>query len=79
MKRVVVEIKRRVYVDEKTLKRVEDYLRRCESEYGVMASEVSRGLGIDPSTARKYLEVLVVMGRAEKKRVGSVVFYSIIR
>jgi len=79
MKRTVLEIKTKVYVNEKTLKKVEDYLKNCRSEYGVIVSEVSKDLNISRLTARKYLEVLVVMGKAKKKQIGDTIFYSIIK
>jgi len=79
MKRAVLEIKMKVYVNEKTLKKVEDYLRKCTSEYGTIVSEVSKDLNITRVTARKYLEVLVAMGKAKKRQIGDTIFYSIIK
>jgi len=74
--REVFQISVRVYVNRKMLERVENCLKNCKSEYGMMISEVSRALGITTSTARKYLEILVAMGKAQKKHVGKFFFYS---
>jgi len=77
VKRMVIEVQRRLYVNRKTLRRVESYLKKCKSEYGVSALEVAGALKISPITARKYLDILVAMDKADKRFIGSSIFYSI--
>lgn len=77
MKRMIIEVKRRLYVNKRTLRRVENYLKKCKSEYGASALEVAEALKISPITARKYLDILVAMNKANKRFIGSSIFYSI--
>ena len=77
MKRMVIEIKRRLYVNKKILRRVGSYLKKCKGEYGVSALEVAKALKISPVTARKYLDILVAMNKADKRFIGGSIFYSI--
>jgi CitB family two-component system response regulator CitT len=68
-----VSISYETKIDPELLEKVEKVVE--SDKIGVTIADVKRALNINRSTAKRYLEALVSLGKVKKERRGAIILY----
>jgi response regulator of citrate/malate metabolism len=68
-----VSISYEVGIDPEIMKKIEELIDN--SKFGVTVADVKRALGMTRTTAKKYLEAMVSLGKVNKEKRGIIVLY----
>jgi response regulator of citrate/malate metabolism len=68
-----VSISYETTIDPQLLEKIEKFVEG--NKFGVTVADVKRVLGINRTTAKRYLEALLSLGRVKKEKRGVMTFY----